>query len=207
LVSVRTCLLVILVGSIIFWVGMPFPVGGDYFGAENDAERIVVVDENRVQIGISFGLFGLGAAIAGVGLWMLGRAIAPMEEAERGRRRKTAAQVAAWLGLLGALGGLSRLSSAVFASPETFVQGNFGAAIGLVGMAATAVSVVVLGVLAWSAPPRRWTAVVLVLGGVVGAGTLLPLFWYFALIVFAVANLRMMRRAVDSDVDSPAIAP
>jgi len=199
--------LVVLVGSIVFWIGMPFPVGSDFFGADNDAERIIVVEENRAQIGASFGLFGLGAAIAGVGLWMLGRAIAPIEETERGRTRKIAAQVAAWLGLLGAISGLSRLLHALFATPETLVEGNLDAAIGLVGMAATAVSLVVFGVLAWSAPPPKWTAVVLVLGGIVGAGTFLPLFWYFALIVFAVANLRMTRRAVDSDVDSPAIAP
>ena len=52
--------------------------------------------------------------------------------------------------------------------------------------------------LAWSAPPPKWTAVVLVLGGVAAAVTFLPLFWYIALIVFAIANLIVMRRRAES---------
>ena len=202
--EVRSALLVTLVGSIIFWIGMPFPVNMDFFDADTDAEQIIVVDENRVEIAVSFGLFGLGALIAGVGLWMLGRAIAPME-ATRGSRWRMAALVASWLGVLSAIGGASRLLHALFATPEYMVEGGFDPVVGFVGMACTAMALVIFGVLAWSAPPPKWTAVVLIVGGVAGAGTFLPLFWYLALIIFAVANLWVTRRQTASPEPGPTV--
>lgn len=192
---VRTALWVALTGSIIFWVGMPFPVVTDFFEAENEAERIALIDGDRTQIAIAFGLLGLGAAIAGVGLWLLGRGIVPME-ARRSRRREIAAQTAAWLGLTGVLAGGSRLLHALFATAE-YMEGddNFiDPVLGAVAWPATSVALIIFGVLAWSSPPPKWTAVVLALGGVAGLLTFLPLFWYFALIVFAIANLILMRR-------------
>ena len=193
--GVRIALWVALAGSIIFWVGLPFPVVTDFFEAENEAERIALIDGDRTQFAIAFGLLGLGAAIAGVGLWLLGRAIAPMET-QRSRRREIAARTAAWLGLTGVLAGLSRLGHALFATAE-YVEGDdnvIDPVVGAIAWPATSVALIIFGVLAWSSPPPKWTAVVLVLGGVAGLLTFLPLFWYFALIVFAVANLIVMRR-------------
>lgn len=196
---VRAALWVALAGSIIFWIGLPFPVVTDFFESETAAERIALVDGERTQFAIAFGLLGLGAAIAGVGLWLLGRAIAPME-AERGRPRGRAAQTAGWLGLLGVLMGGSRLLHAAFATPE-YMEGDnniVDPVLGVVGGLGTSIALIIFGVLAWSAPPPKWTAVVLILGGVAATVTFLPLFWYFALIVFAIANLVVMRRRATS---------
>jgi len=197
--GVRTALWVALAGSVIFWIGLPFPVVTDFFESETTAERLALVNGERTQFAVAFGLLGLGAAVAGVGLWLLGRAIAPME-AERGRRRGRAAQIAGWLGLLGVLMGVSRLLHAVFATPEYMEGGDniVDPVAGVIGGLGTSVALIILGVLAWSAPPPKWTAVVLVLGGVAAAVTFLPLFWYFALIVFAIANLIVMRRRATS---------
>lgn len=198
LTNVRRALWVVLAGSVIFWIGLPFPVVTDYFESANGAERIAVIDGDRTQFAVAFGLLGAGAAVAGIGLWLLGRAIAPME-AERSRRRGLAAQTAGWLGLLGVLAGASRLLHAVFATPEYMEGDNYiDPAVGVIGAIGTSLALITVGVLAWSAPPPKWTAVVLVLGGVAAAVTFLPLFWYFALIVFAIANLIVMRRLVAS---------
>lgn len=97
--------------------GLPFPVVFDFFEAEDSAARIALIDDNRTQFAFAFGLLGLGAAIAGVGLWMLGRTITPIE-ARRSRRRGIAAKVASWFGLVSAIGGASRLLHGVFATPE-----------------------------------------------------------------------------------------
>ena len=193
--GVRAALWIALAGSIIFWVGLPFPIVTDYFTADNDAERIALIDGERTQFALAFGLLGLGAAIAAVGLWRLGRAIAPME-AERSRRREIAAKVAAWLGLTGVVAGGSRLIHGVFATPEYMESGDniIDPLVGAVAWPATSLALIILGVLSWSAPPPKWTAVVLVLGGLWAAVTFLPLFWYTALIVFAIANLIVMRR-------------
>ena len=191
--DVRTSLSVILAGSVIFWIGIPWPIGPDYWDAESDAERVLVVDENRVEFAISFGLLGLGALIAAIGLWLLGRAITEVET-ETARWRGIAAQTAAWLGLLGVLSGAGRLLAALFATPEFNVDNDIDVVLGVAGGLGTTAALIIFGVLAWSAPPPRWTAAVLVLGGVLGAVTFLPLFWYLALIVFAIANLIVMRR-------------
>lgn len=202
--SIRTDLRVILAGSIIFWIGVPWPVASDYFGADNDAERIAVVDDQRIEIAIAFGLLGLGTAIAGLGLWMLTRDIVSMEAA-RGPRRGTAVKVAGWLSLLSVLAGVMRLLTALLATPEFFVDNDLDL-IGLFAMfIGTAVVLIILGVLAWSGPPPKWSAVVLIVGGVLGVVTLLPLFWYLALIVFAIANLAVMRRGDASP--QPATEP
>ena len=196
---IRAALWIVLAGSIIFWGGMPFPIVTDFFEAENEAERIALVDGDRTQFAIAFGLLGLGAVVAGVGLWLLGRAITPME-GERGRRREIAARVAAWLGATGVLAGSSRLAHALFATPE-YMEGDdnvIDPVLGAIAWPATSIALIIFGVLAWSSPPPKWTAVVLVLGGVAGLVTFLPLFWYLALIVFAIANLAVMRRPAES---------
>lgn len=199
----RTALWVTLAGSVVFWAGLPFPVVTDFFESENTAERIAVVNGDRTQFAVAFALLGIGAAIAGVGLWLLGRSTAPLE-AERAPRRKLAAKTAAWLGLTGLLAGVSRALHAVFASPEFMEEGNsfVDPVLGGIAWPATSLSLIILGVLAWSGRPPKWTAVVLVLGGVAGLVTFLPLFWYTALIVVTIANLIVMRRGAKSP-DSP----
>ena len=82
-----------------------------------------MVDGDRTQFAVAFGLLGLGAAVAGVGLWLLGRAIAPME-AERGRRRGLAAQTAGWLGLLGVLPGCPGCCTPSSRRPSTWKGDN-----------------------------------------------------------------------------------
>lgn len=205
--GVRTALWVALAGSVIFWIGLPFPVVTDFFESETSVERIAVVNGERTQFAVAFGLLGLGAAVAGVGLWLLGRAIAPME-AERGRRRGRAAQTAGWLGLLGVLMGASRVLHAVFATPEYMEGGDniIDPVAGVIGGLGTSIALIVFGVLAWTAPPPKWTAVVLVLGGVAAAATFLPLFWYTALIVFAIANLVVMRRRANSPESTTTVS-
>lgn len=191
--GVRASLSVTLAGSVVFWIGLPWPVVRDFFEAEDEAGRLAVLDEHRLQFAVSFGLLGLGALVAGFGLWRLGRAVAP-REAQRSRRRAVAARVAAWLGLLSAAGGASRLAHAVLATPEFILDSPVDAVVGLAGFVATAVALVVLGVLGWSAPPPKWAAVVLVAGGVLGLVTFLPLFWYLALLVFSIASLVVLPR-------------
>ncbi len=206
-VRVRTALWVALAGSVIFWIGLPFPVVTDFFESEDSAERIALIDGERTQFAIAFGLLGLGAAVVGVGLWLLGRAIAPME-AQRSTRRSRAAQTAGWLGLTGVLAGGSRLVHAVFATPE-YLEGDniIDPVVGAIAWPATSIAMIILGVLAWSSPAPKWTAVVLVLGGVAGLVTFLPLFWYTALIVFAIANLVVIRqRARSSEASVTTLA-
>lgn len=192
--SVRAALWVVLGGSIVFWIGLPWPVVVDYFEADDSAARVALIDDDRFEYGLAFGLLGLGALVAGVGLWMLGRAIAPME-ARRSRRRVVAALIAAWLGFAGVLGGASRLLHAVFASPQFNEDTFIDPIVGGIAWIATGVALITFGVLAWSGPPPKWTAVVLVVGGVLGTVTFLPLFWYLATIIFASANLIVMRRS------------
>lgn len=191
---VRFAQWVVLAGSIIFRIGLPWPVVMDYFEAENSSDRVAVIEGDRFE----FGLLGLGALVAGVGLWMLGRAIAPMEgrlEGRRGRRRRVAAIVAAWLAVASALAGLSRLLHAVLASAQFNEDTWIDPVVGGIGWIATGVALVTFGVLAWSAPPPKWTAVVLIVGGLLGLVTFLPLFWYLATMVFTIANLVVTRRS------------
>lgn len=188
----RRPLWVVLAGSILFWVGLPFPVVFDYFEAENEAARIAIMDGDRAQFALSFGLLGVGAAVAGVGLWMLGRSLVPSART-RGSRWAKAATAATWFGLASAAGGLSRTLHAVFATPEYMADAAVDMVVGGIGWLGTVLAMIILGVFLWSAGPPKWTAVVMVLGGIAGGVTFLPLFFYLPLIVFAVAILVVQR--------------
>ena len=160
---------------------------------EDEAARIAVIDGDRTQFAISFGLLGLGAAVAGVGLWMLARSLVPWTRT-RGPRWHKAVLAASWLGLAGAIGGLSRTLHGILASPEYMEDASIDMVVGGIGWIGTVLAMIILGVIAWSARPPKWTEAVMVLGGVAGAVTFLPLFFYLALIVFVIANLIVQRR-------------
>ena len=83
---------------------------------------------------------------------------------------------------------------AVFATPEYFVDGGvLGDLVYIVGMVlGLTLSMILFGALAWSAPPPKWTAVVLILAALLGLPAFVP--WFLGLFVFAVANLVVMAR-------------
>ena len=126
---------------------------------------------------------------------MLGRAIAPIE-AQKSEQRKIAALMAGWLGLVVAIGGHSRLLHALFATPEFYVDSDIDSVVVVVAVFGLLLSVVTFGVLAWSALPPKWAAVILVVGGLLSVA--LSEFTYVALIVFAVATLAVTRRGAGS---------
>jgi MFS family permease len=192
--NARHAMWALVVGSVVAMVGVFMPATSDFFDSDfTDADLIVLVDDDRPRYLVAFGLMGLGTAIAGVGLFMLGRAITPMER-EMAAWRGTAAQVASFGGLLAALAGLERLLVALFATPEFFVdEGMFGDIVYVIGMVlGLTLSMILIGVLAWAAPPPKWTAVVLIVAAVLGLPAFMP--WFVGLIVFAVANLVVMAR-------------
>ena len=179
----------ILIGAVAVLVTLPFPIVGDFWDDDSDAAKIAVIDEDRLQFALVFGLSALGLVAVGIGLFMLGTAISPMESS---RGRAIAAQVGAWLGLAAAANGLSELLHALFATPEFYVDSALRAVMIVVGGISLLLAMVILGVLAWSAPPPKWTAVVLVLGGL---ASVIPDIAYVALAIFAAANLVALRRA------------
>ena len=72
-------------------------------------------------------------------------------------------------------------------------EGAIGDIVYIVGMAiGLTFAMILFGVLTWAGPPPKWTAVVLIVFGLLG----LPMFapWFVGLVVFAVANLVVMAR-------------
>jgi len=68
----------------------------------------------------------------------------------------------------------------------------------------TTISIVMLGWLIIRSTMPTWLGVVLLLFGIAGAGTFLPLFWYAGGIIVSVASLRLFR--AQQGVGSPAAA-
>lgn len=198
--SIKNALAVVLAGVVVTLAALPFPVVRDYWDGSDDAAQAVVIDGDRAQFAVAFGLAGLGGAIAGIGLFLLGRAIAPIERAQS-TRRAGAALVAGGCGLVVAVNGLVLLLHALFATPEFYVDSAPLIVAAVVGGIAKLVSMVVFGVLAWSAPPPKWTAVVLVVGGILN---FVPEVADVALGVFALANLVVIRRGARRVVSAEA---
>lgn len=191
--SIGTALWVLLAGGVLSLGGLPFPVNGRYWDAGDDAERIAVIDADRAQFAAAYGFTALGMIVIGVGLATLALALAP---AAPGRRRHTSAAVAAWLGGIGAVGGLVVLLHALVATPEFFVDStSFDVAV-IAGGIAMMIATIVVGVLSWSAPPPKWAAVVLIASGPLG---FVPELQQIAVIVFAAASLvALARRPITS---------
>lgn len=193
--DLRKWLWLLIVGSVLALIGVFLPATSDFFDSDlTDAELIQMVDADRAEYVIAFGLMGLGTIIVGIGLLGLGWAIAPTER-ETASWRGTAAQVAGIGGALAALAGLERLVVALFATPEFLVdEGALGDVAYIIGMViGLTLSMILLGVLAWEAPPPKWTAVVLVVFALLGVPIFMP--WFVGLLVFAVANLVVMSRS------------
>jgi hypothetical protein len=192
---VRNSLWLLIVGSVLALIGVFLPATSDFFDSDlTDAELIQMVDGDRAEYLIAFGLMGLGTVIVGTGLLALGRAIAPTER-ETAEWRGTVAQVAGIGGLLAALAGLERLGVALFATPEFFVDGGVisDVAYGIGMVIGLTLSMILFGILAWRAPPPKWTAVVLIVFALLGLPAFMP--WFVGLFVFAVANLVVMARS------------
>ena len=193
----------VIAGSVSTLVGVFLPATSDFFDSDlTDAELIRLVDDDRSPYLIAFGLMGLGTVIVGIGLFLLGRAIAPMER-EMASWRGTVASIAARGGLRAALAGLERLLVALFATPEFFVDGGaFGDVVYLIGMMlGLTLSMVLFGVLAWAAPPPKWTAVLLIVAALLGLPAFMP--WFAGLFIFAVANLVVMARRDQPATQAP----
>jgi hypothetical protein len=191
----------LVAGSVVTTIGVSLPATSDFFDSDlTDADLVRLVDDDRAQYLVAFALMGLGVVIAGIGLFALGRAIAPMER-QSANWRGTVAQVAAIGGILAALAGLERILVALFATPEFFVDdGAFGDAVYAVGMViGLTLSMILFGVLAWDAPPPKWTAVILVIGAILGPPSFIS--WFVGLFVFAVANLIVMARSPEPAAD------
>jgi hypothetical protein len=185
-------LLVVFVGAVVSLVGIvAFSVVGDYWNAGSDAARAALIDSNRVQFAVAFGLQGLGTVVLGSGLFLLGRVIAAVD-AHGDRRRRAAARLAGWSGVVVGLSGLSGGLHAIVATPEFYVDSAIGTLFVIVGGLGLVVSTVVLGVLAWAASPPKWTAVILTAGGLATAVGLADIV-YVTLVVFSVANLFVLR--------------
>ena len=197
--DVRRALWLLIVGSVLALVGVFLPATSDFFDSDfTDAELIQMVDGDRAQYLIAFGLMGLGTVLAGIGLFVLGWAIAPTE-GETAKWRETVARAAGIGGALAALAGLERPLVALFATPEFFVDGGgaLGDVVYIIGMIiGLTLSMILLGILAWAAPPPKWTAVVLIVFAVLGLPAFMP--WFVGLFVFAVANLVVMTRSPQS---------
>jgi hypothetical protein len=193
--DVRKWLWLLIVGSVLALIGVFLPATSDFFDSDlTDAELIQMVDADRAEYLIAFGLMGLGTIIVGIGLLGLGWAIAPTER-ETAPWRGTVAQVAGIGGVLTALAGLERLVVALFATPEFFVdEGALGDVTYIIGlMIGLTLSMILFGILAWEAPPPKWTAVVLIVFALLGLPAFMP--WFVGLLVFAVANLVVMSRS------------
>lgn len=94
---------------------------------------------------------------------------------------------------------------ALLATPEFYVDSPLGTAMLVVGGLGLMSSMLILGVLAWSAPPPKWTAVVMVVGGLL---SFMPDVAYVGLAIFAAANLVMLRRsATKGAVETLATPP
>jgi hypothetical protein len=191
--DVVNALLLVLVGAVVCLVGIvAFSVVGEYWNAGGDAAQAALIDSERVQFAVAFGLQGLGTVIVGSGLFMLGRAIAPIEAHGDGRRRATAALLAGWFGVVVGLGGLSGGLHAIFATPEFYVDSMIETLFVVVGGLGLVVSAVAFGVLAWAASPPKWTAGVLAIGGLATAVGI-PDIIYVVLVIFCIANLLVLR--------------
>lgn len=189
---IGAALWVLLGGGLLSLGGLPFPANGRYWDAANDAERIAVIDADRAQFAVAYGLAALGMLMVGVGLALLALALAP---AAPGRRRNAWARVAAWMGGIGAAGAVVVLFHALLASPEFFVDSaTFDVAV-VGGGIALMFAMITVGVLAWSAPLPKWAAAVLIASGPLG---FIPELQQIAVIVFAAASLVTLTRRATS---------
>ena len=200
----RTALWLLLGGGILTLGGLPFPVNGRYWDAADDAGRIAAIDGDRLQFAVAFGLAALGTIGVGIGLALLAPALASASSSP-GRRRHAAALVAAWMGWIGALGGLVVLLHALLATPEFFVDSIMFDVAVVAGGIAVMLAMIIVGVLGWSAPPPKWATVVLVVGGPLG---FIPEVQQIAVIVFAAASIiTLARRAsLDGTFVQPSLA-
>lgn len=188
--SLRLACLVLLIGSVAFFVGIAFPVITDFFEADGDKEaQLAVVEDNLAQFRLAWVLIGLGTSVAGLGLWLWGRALA---SATTGRRA-TAATVAAWMGAFGVPTGFAR-AIPPFSSAEAAVDAGGWEEVWYIAYSlATTISMLILGWLILKSTIPTWTGVLFALGGIAAIATLLPLWWYFAGIIVGIAGLRLFR--------------
>ena len=197
----RLASLVLLVGSVLFFAGFAFPAFRGLFEAETLEEEIAHIEENLSQFRLAWVLAGAGTSLAGAGLWMWGRGIAQTGDG----RSAAAATVAAWLGAVGVPNGVIRAAvpfgSASTAADPGFWLAEFPFSIYLLG---TTISMVILGWLIIRGKMPTWLGVVLILCGIAGLGTFLPLFWYAGGIVAGVAGLRLF--SAQQTAESPAAA-
>lgn len=203
--AVVAALWVILIGTVVAIaaaVFSSFSAVGDYWSAGADAAKIALIDANRTQFAIGFGGAGLGTAIIGVGMFLFGKAIAPIEMTVGRRRRAIVARLAAWSGIIVGLWGVSGALHAVAATPTFLVESSIGFAFTVAGSLALVFCSVVFGVLGWKASPPKWSAVVLIIGGLTVLG--IPDIVYLALLVFTIANLVVSRSTARSVPARPA---
>ena len=186
----RLASLVLLVGSVLFFIGMAFPAFRGVFDTANDEELIAYIEANFGQYRLAWVFGGLGTSIAGAGLWMWGRGIASMVDG----RSATAASVAAWLGAVGVPNGVIR-SAMTFGSASTAADpGPWLSVVPfIIYSLATTISMVTLGWLITRGPLPTWLGVVFILCGIAAVGTFLPLFWYVGGFVAGVAGLLRFR--------------
>jgi hypothetical protein len=187
----RAASIVLLVGSILFFVGFSLPAFRGFFEAETLEEQIAHIEENFTQFRLAWVLAGAGTSFAGAGLWMWGRSIA---QATRGRSA-TAAGIAAWLGAVGVPNGVIR-AGVTFGSASTAADPGiwFAEIPFVIYTLATAISMVTLGWLMIRGALPTWLGVVFILFGIAAVVTFLPLFWYAAGIIGGIAVLWRFRR-------------
>lgn len=203
--EVTNALRVVLVGAVLILVGVvAFSVVADYWNADGESAKAAVIGSERVPFAAAFGLQGLATVVIGSGLFLLGRAITPIETRAGSGGRAMAARFAGWFGIVVGLSGLSGGLHAIFATPEFYVHSVIGSVFLFAGGLGLVVSVVVFGVLSWAASPPKWTAVILTIGGLVAVAGLVDIV-YVAMIIYAIANLFVLRSgAVTVPARSPA---
>ncbi len=191
--GLRGAATVLLLAGVAFFVGVAQPVVESYMGAWGDhPAQLEIARADFGAIQRSFIPMGVGFAVLGVGLAAWGRAVSV---AATGRRRR-AAGILSWVGLVGGVGAsLERIilpltTPAAVVDPPALVEVT--SVVGYLGIAAAFVGFAVLMMTDGRILPR-WLGIMLgVVLVVTGLGPLaigLPVVYFFGVLVWAVVVL------------------
>lgn len=185
-------LAVTVFGSISWIVGGMGPWNNEMWDADDSAAEIALLHADRAKYAFVFGLLNFGVMAVGVGLFLLGRAVACVESPSSSGRAR-AATAGSIAGAITALGGLGWLCISLFATPEFFVNAWIGDVLWIAEYGGVTLAMLILASLAWQATDVPKAAVVfLAVGALAGFVTFIS--WWIGMIIFAVVNLAKIRR-------------
>ena len=190
--------LVLLVGGIVFFVGVSRPVVTEWAGAWDDPDaQLAFARAASGEFTLGFVLMGLGYAVMGIGAGLLLLSMQPLFTAQK-------AQITAMLGWAAISGGLIVGGHrAILALVDYEAMAADRSLIGVVGTLGLGLGFIGCGLITWRGPIWRWPSLVFALSGLIGMVTI-PAVFMFAALAYGVLVIVQFRRGSRPHVTRPA---